>query len=471
MEGEQEAARSLRRALQGPHRKRRAPRSLPAVSHLPQRAARQRHRDQPAPGGERLPDGSRVLWRGHAAGRAGIRHFPHPGDPDQRGCGFLQPGGDLWDSNGSLCGGGSPGGENVAGVARLANFQQRWKFSVQEQVPAREYPSLRQPVARCPVGVVHRRADDFCRSGKPPAEPSGNSATRTCSHDAGSPGAAGVLKPCPGPTGNARPHPTGTIPFTGRPMECRTASSPIMSLSGGPFCPAPAWSIWRSRQRPCPALKDVLICRPGVAREQLRVEVRWGNSSFTIHERRNLLCIGRLEERESAPKANVLMFDVAARGEPVEPRALYAELDRLGYRYGPGLQVIRSVLKLADGMLFNLSAGNHRDCRSETMNPALLDGAIQAVLCLLQYSDKPIRPGGLLVPTGIRRLSIHGSVRGTCFVQVGESALTRRADDVLADLQIRNERGRPLLRIEGLLLKYVPRDFSSKPSIRSSGRP
>src|SRR5207247_8420453 len=68
----------------------------------------------------------------------------------------------------------------------------------------------------------------------------------------------------------------------------------------------------------------------------------------------------------------------------------------------------------------------------------------------------------LLVPTGIRRLSIHGSVQGTCFVQVGESALTRQADDVLADLQIRNERGRPLLRIEGLLLKYVPRDFLDK---------
>src|SRR5437667_10709315 len=92
----------------------------------------------------------------------------------------------------------------------------------------------------------------------------------------------------------------------------------------------------QARQRPCLALRDVLICRPGVAREQLEVEVRWGNSSFTIHEGRNLLCIGRLEERESAPKANILMFDVAARGEPVEPRALYAELDRLGYRYGPG---------------------------------------------------------------------------------------------------------------------------------------
>src|SRR5260370_36017591 len=50
----------------------------------------------------------------------------------------------------------------------------------------------------------------------------------------------------------------------------------------------------QARQRPCPALKDVLICRPGVAREQLEVEVRWGNSSgFTIHDGRNLLCIGR----------------------------------------------------------------------------------------------------------------------------------------------------------------------------------
>jgi polyene macrolide polyketide synthase len=228
----------------------------------------------------------------------------------------------------------------------------------------------------------------------------------------------------------------------------------------------------QARQLPCLALKDVLICRPGVARERLEVEVKWGNSSgFTIHDGRNLLCIGRSEEREVVPKANVLVFDVTARGDPVEPRALYADLDRLGYRYGPGLQVIRSALKVADGMLFKLSAENHRDCRSESMNPALLDGAIQAVFCMMQYSPRPIRPGGLLVPTGFRRLSIHGSVQGTCFVQVVELALARRADDVIADLQIRNERGRPLLRIEGLLLKYVPRDFLDKFDERVPAKP
>ena len=55
----------------------------------------------------------------------------------------------------------------------------------------------------------------------------------------------------------------------------------------------------QARQLPCLALKDVLICRPGVARERLEVEVKWGNSSgFTIHDGRNLLCIGRSEERE-----------------------------------------------------------------------------------------------------------------------------------------------------------------------------
>jgi len=150
---------------------------------------------------------------------------------------------------------------------------------------------------------------------------------------------------------------------------------------------------------------------------------------------------------------------------------LYADLDRLGYRYGPGLQVIRSALQVADGMLFKLSAENHRDCRSESMNPALLDGAIQAVFCMMQYSPRPIRPGGLLVPTGFRRLSIHGSVQGTCFVQVVELALARRADDVIADLQIRNERGRPLLRIEGLLLKYVQRDFLDKFDERVPAQP
>jgi hypothetical protein len=52
-----------------------------------------------------------------------------------------------------------------------------------------------------------------------------------------------------------------------------------------------------------------------------------------------------------------------------------------------------------------------------------------------------------------------------------ELALARRADDVIADLQIRNERGRPLLRIEGLLLKYVPRDFLDKFDKRVPAKP
>ena len=219
----------------------------------------------------------------------------------------------------------------------------------------------------------------------------------------------------------------------------------------------------QARQLPCHALKDVFICRPALARDRLAIEVRWSNSSaFKIDDGRNLLCIGRVEEREVAPRANALVFDVAARGEAIEPRTLYADLDRLGYRYGPGLQVMQSVVRLADGMLFTLSAGRHSDCRSRIMNPALLDGVIQAVFCVLQHSGRPIRSGGLLVPMGIRRLSIHGELAGKCFVRVGESALMRRADDVLADVQIRNERGRPLMRIEGLLLKYVPRDFLDK---------
>jgi len=104
------------------------------------------------------------------------------------------------------------------------------------------------------------------------------------------------------------------------------------------------------------------------------------------------------------------------------------------------------------------------------MNPALLDGAIQAVFCMMQYSPGRFdrRAAGA---DGIPRLSIHGSVQGTCFVQIVGVGSGAPADDVIADLQIRNERGRPLLRVEGLLLKYVPRDFLDKFDERDPAKP
>jgi hypothetical protein len=213
------------------------------------------------------------------------------------------------------------------------------------------------------------------------------------------------------------------------------------------------------------ALRDVLICKPGFAREDLVLEVRSkGSAGFSIHAGPDLLCVGKFDDASpethdapDAPEATVPL-DVAG-GEPVDTRALYAELADLGYRYGPALQVMRSAVKLATGMAFELAVADARDSRSAAMHPALLDGAIQAVFCALQRSAAPIRPGGLLIPAGISRLAMRGELLGTCWVHVADAALTRQADNVLANLCMTDAAGRSLLRIDGLMLKYVPHDF------------
>ena len=69
-----------------------------------------------------------------------------------------------------------------------------------------------------------------------------------------------------------------------------------------------------------------------MAREQLKVEGR-GNSSFTIHERG--IYIGRLRNADRAGQHP--MFDVAGAANWATS-GVVADLDRLGYRYGPGLR-------------------------------------------------------------------------------------------------------------------------------------
>jgi len=212
------------------------------------------------------------------------------------------------------------------------------------------------------------------------------------------------------------------------------------------------------------ALRDVLICKPGFAREDFVLEVKSkGGAGFSIHAGTDLLCIGKFDDAPPDGSDAAVPVDLAG-GEPVDPRVLYAELAALGYRYGPALQVMQSVVKRATAMAFELAVADARDARSGAMHPALLDGAIQAVLCALQRSATPMQPGGLLIPTGFRRITMLGELLGKCWVRVEDSALTRQADNVLADLRMTDAGGRARLRIDGLMLKHVPHDFLAPPS-------
>jgi hypothetical protein len=212
-------------------------------------------------------------------------------------------------------------------------------------------------------------------------------------------------------------------------------------------------------QQPCAGLKDVMICRPGFANGPLALTVKPGSASrFTVHHGSDVLCIGTWDTSDLPADTAAATADIAC-GDSIDPRALYAQLEQLGYHYGPGLQVMRRVRLVDDGMLFDLAGGPHPDGRSGTIDPALLDGAIQAVFCFVQRSVAPIAPDGLLVPAAVRRVSIHRALVDACRLHLTESALTRTTSGVPADLRLCDERGRLLVHVEGLLLRHVPANF------------
>jgi hypothetical protein len=216
----------------------------------------------------------------------------------------------------------------------------------------------------------------------------------------------------------------------------------------------------QAAQLPCSGLRDVMICGPGVASGPLALTVKAGaGSRFMVHAGSGVLCIGRWDTDGLPPDTAAATPDLGARGESIEPGALYAQLERLGYRYGPGLQVMRRVRVLDDGVLFELAGAPHRDGRSGTIDPALLDGAIQAVFCFVQRSANPIAPDALLVPAAVRHVSIHGALVDACSLHLTESAVTRAPNGITADLRLCDDRGRLLVRVEGLLLRHVPANY------------
>ncbi|MFL6656127.1 MAG: phosphatidylglycerol lysyltransferase domain-containing protein [Sulfurifustis sp.] len=225
----------------------------------------------------------------------------------------------------------------------------------------------------------------------------------------------------------------------------------------------------KAADRRCVALKNVVFGRPGIALEQLVVDVKCRGSAFTIYDGKNLLCTGRIEEDAAAQVAAAPATDPVATGPMLDARELYIELARLGYRYGAGLQVMQSFVQTADGVRVKLAAPNSSASHSAVVDPALLDGAIQAVFCLLHSRGTPMRSGGLLVPAAIRRIVFHGKLRQTCWVHVGEATLKRQGDDVIGDLVLTEESGERLLSVEELLLKHVPDNFLDKFQTRIAG--
>ncbi len=159
--------------------------------------------------------------------------------------------------------------------------------------------------------------------------------------------------------------------------------------------------------------------------------------------------VGRIAAAEPLPLPN-------RRDEPVlrmlEPAPLYRFAEALGLHYGPAFRQMQSVEILAEGRAA-VRLAPPQDGPEFLLDPRQLDGVFQGLLGLLAEAAPRDPDGSVLAALALRRraAAAAGPVR-----LAGASLELRRATRraACADIVLRDEAGRPVALLQGLL---VPR--------------
>jgi len=164
---------------------------------------------------------------------------------------------------------------------------------------------------------------------------------------------------------------------------------------------------------------------------------------------------GEIRRGQAAAPAAVDLPSLLAGGTPLDPGALYADLARARYEYGPRFRAVRHLFQLGERETLARievlapvpgdvgDAGYH-------IHPILLDACLHAGMPALAAESG----GGLFLPIGVERFRLHGELAGGAWVRVRVlsepgAELARLAFELFDD------GGEPLAECDGVLLKRV----------------
>jgi acyl transferase domain-containing protein/acyl carrier protein len=129
-------------------------------------------------------------------------------------------------------------------------------------------------------------------------------------------------------------------------------------------------------------------------------------------------------------------------GEAVNVEDYYRQFAERGLGYGQDFRTIRKLDRTAEGSAAEVSV---EDASSYLLHPALLDGCLQATAAAQPAGDN----SNLYVPTGMARLEL--------FCEVGNRVWARARVSTSTGVELCNEAGAVVCRIEGLALKRLER--------------
>jgi acyl transferase domain-containing protein/SAM-dependent methyltransferase/aryl carrier-like protein len=118
---------------------------------------------------------------------------------------------------------------------------------------------------------------------------------------------------------------------------------------------------------------------------------------------------------------------------------VYGQFGRLGFDYGPSFRVIRSLRAGPAEVVAELAPVEPSNAATQ-LDPALLDGAVQAAVGLMLASGEALAS---VVPVGIGAVTLFGPVAGPCVAHV--SLLSGGAERRRLRIRVLDPTGRPLV--------------------------
>jgi acyl transferase domain-containing protein len=174
-------------------------------------------------------------------------------------------------------------------------------------------------------------------------------------------------------------------------------------------------------------------------------------SRRTVHSEGRLLLGTRHAVAADAP---VSIAALAAQGTHADATTHYQRLEARGIACGTAFRSVQEIWCGGTGALARLALTQAPESRAErfVLHPALIDGAFQTALALLDGAQARTP----YVPLALEELNIVRRVARTCYAHAQFAGAGRGHDDVrVFDIRLLNERGELLVAFNGLALKAL----------------
>ena len=188
--------------------------------------------------------------------------------------------------------------------------------------------------------------------------------------------------------------------------------------------------------------------------------------AFEIADQDRVYASGALSPIEPGPATKVELADPETfLGAYRASDAAYAELRALGLDYGPRMRALRAVSTAEDVAVGTLAPPEGSALPGAVMHPALLDGALHALVLLLTRRYGAAAAGFL--PLALEELVVHAPVVAACRVRVELDAAGDRT--ARADLTLQDMEGSTLATLHGLTVRVLTAPVRPELLVRAWG--